>query len=943
MRDGGAGTPWHARGRDDVIAALDVSPEAGLSEAEAEARLARHGPNALPEPPRRGALARLAAQFNNVLIYVLIAAGAVAGVLGEWVDAAVIGGVVVINALIGFVQEGKAEEAIDAIRDMLSPEAQVTRGGERRTVSAQTLVPGDVAYLKAGDRVPADLRVIESRSLQVQEAALTGESSAVDKSTDPVNEDAPLAERVSMLYSGTLVSYGTGSGVVVETGAATELGRISGMIGEDRGITTPLLEQMGVFGRWLTLVIVVLAGITLAFGLLFRDYTVTEMFMAAVSVAVAAIPEGLPAIMTITLAIGVTRMARRNAIIRRLPAVETLGAVSVICSDKTGTLTRNELMVSSVVTTAGRYSVAGSGYDPKGAVCPDDRSGDGPGDGQSAGDDPAEGDDLRWVARVAALCNEARIRHRDGAWTLSGNPTDGALLAFAAKAGMDADAERTSSPALQSIPFDSAHKYMATSHDLPDEASAAYGGHVLLVKGAPERLLEMCDTEGTAASAGPIDRDRWHRVMDDLARNGQRLIGVAMRPMEEGEPLTFDSVSGSSGARLTFLGVLGLIDPARPDAIEAVATCRAAGIEVKMITGDHAATATAIARDFGIVPPDGGTESSGPDASGSNINALTGRDLDAMNIDDLAAAGAAVSVFARTSPENKLQLVTALQKHGHVVAMTGDGVNDAPALKRADVGVAMGIKGTEAAKEAAEMVLADDNFASIARAVEEGRTVYDNLKKAILFILPTSFGQALVVLAAILAGMTLPITPVQILWVNMITAVTLALTLAFEPAEADIMRRPPRPRAEPLLSRFLVWRIAFVSFLLLAGAFSLFVHQYQQGVDLDTARTVAVNALVVGQVVYLLNTRHMLMPSWTLEGLFGSKLCLAGIAAVLLLQMIFTYVPFMNYLFESGAMTSGQWGLVVAFGAALFLIVEAEKLLVRRIASPHRSRRKPAA
>ncbi len=903
MTDSPDGAPWHARPHDAVIDTLAVDPAEGLTGAEAEDRLARHGPNSLPEAPRRGALARFFAQFNNVLIYVLIVAGVVAGALGEWIDSAVIAAVVIINALIGFIQEGKAEQAIDAIRDMLSPEAVVTRHGERKTIAAETLVPGDIVHLKAGDRVAADLRVIDSRSMQVQEAPLTGESAAVEKTTDPVDPDAALGDRASMLYSGTMVSFGTGTGIVVETGGATEIGRISGLISQDRGISTPLIEQMGVFGRWLTLVIILLAGGTLGFGLLFRDYTTTEMFMAAVSVAVAAIPEGLPAIMTITLAIGVTRMAKRNAIIRRLPAVETLGAVSVICSDKTGTLTRNELMVRSLATATGRYAVSGSGYAPDGELS-----------SEEGGD--AAGDDIRWAAQVAALCNEAQIRHRDGEWALNGNPTDGALLAFAAKAGLDADTARKETPAEKTIPFDSAHKFMATTHLMAD------GERMALVKGAPERLLEMCDTEGTPENSAPIDRDRWHAVMDDLANGGQRLIGVAMRPLAGDEDLTFDTV----GSGLMFLGVMGLIDPARPDAIEAVATCRAARIDVKMITGDHAATATAIAREFGIVKAN-------QEEGGAARKALTGRELDAMAADELAEAGAEVDVFARTTPENKLQLVTALQQRGHVVAMTGDGINDAPALKRADVGIAMGIKGTEAAKEASEMVLADDNFASIAHAVEEGRTVYDNLKKAILFILPTSFGQALVVIAAILAGMILPITPVQILWVNMVTAVTLALTLAFEPAEADIMRRPPRPRSEPLLSPFLVWRITFVSVLLLIGAFSLFVYQRHLGVELEVARTVAVNSLVMGQVFYLLNTRHMLMPSLTFEGLFGSRLCLGGIAAVLCLQLIFTYAPFMNFLFDSGAMDTTQWMLVIGVGLALFFLIELEKLVVRRVRS----------
>lgn len=902
---------WHALRVHETAAALDTDHDAGLTAEDASRRLERYGPNKLPEGTRRGPLQRLIAQFNNVLIYVLVGAAVVAALLGEHVDAAVIAAVVVINALIGYIQEGKAEKAIDAIRSMLSLEAVVRRDGARRTIPAEELVPGDVVYLKAGDKVPADLRVLRSDSLQAQEAPLTGESTPIDKAADPVAAESVLGDRFSMLYSGTLVTYGAGRGIVVATGSKTELGRISGLMEDDRAITTPLLQQMDVFGRWLTVAILAMAGFTLAFGLTFRDYSVNEMFMAAVGVAVAAIPEGLPAIMTITLAIGVTRMARRNAIIRRLPAVETLGAVSVICSDKTGTLTHNELMVRAVLTPAGRYAVQGEGYAPEGSLHRDSAEG--------AAVDPADAADLVALAQAAVLCNDAEIRREvAGGWVLTGNPTDGALLAFGAKAGFDPDGHRAAIPAEATIPFDSAHKFMATAHHLPD------GRRVAFVKGAPERILEMCDNVRQAdGSAAPLDRDAWSTLAEELAAQGQRLIGVAVRPLAEGEALDFDRVAGG----LTLLGLLGLIDPPRQDAIAAVAQCRRAGITVKMITGDHAVTAAAIAADIGI-----GAERR--DATG-RAGALTGRQLDALDREALPDAAADIDVFARTTPENKLQLVEALQQRGHVVAMTGDGVNDAPALKRADVGIAMGIKGTEAAKEASEMVLADDNFASIARAVEEGRTVYDNLKKAIVFVLPTSFGQAMVVLAAILAGMILPITPVQILWVNMVTAVTLSLALAFESPEKGVMTRPPRGRDEPIVSGFLIWRIVLVSVLLLIGAFGLFAWQRSLGVELEVARTVAVNSLVIGQVVYLINSRHILEPSWTLEGLFGSRLCLGGIAAVLVFQMLLTYAPFMQFLFGTGALTLDQWLWIGGFGIALFVLVELEKALFRRLRLAH--------
>ncbi len=802
---------WHALHLDDVFQRISGRLE-GLTATEAEDRLTRFGPNLLKPPKRRGPAERFLLQFHNVLIYVLLAAAVTTALLQHWIDTGVILGVVFINAIIGFIQEGKAEKALAAIRDMLSLQATVLRDGRRGVLPAEKLVPGDIVHLQSGDKVPADLRLVHVKRLQIQEAALTGESVPVEKSSAHVDETTTIADRQCMAYSGTLVSYGQGTGVVVETGDRTEIGRIGAMLAEVQTLTTPLLLQLARFARWLTLAILVIAGLTMIFGVVVRHYSATEMFLAAVGLAVAAIPEGLPAIMTIALAIGVQRMARRNAIIRRLPAVETLGSVTVICSDKTGTLTRNEMTVQSVATARHMFDVTGVGYEPSGIFVRD-----------GAEIHPDDHPVLSEITRAALLCNEAELRKTDDGWIMEGDPTEGALLTLAAKAGLDLDFERKSSPRTDIIPFESEHRFMATLH----HGHQGHQGHgFVYVKGAPERVLEMCATQRLHDGDEALDPEHWQATAEDIAARGQRVLAIAWRSADtEHRDLTYADVEGN----LTLLGLVGLIDPPRRAAIDAIARCQAAGIRVKMITGDHAITAQAIARQIGLANPDA---------------VVTGQQLDDIDADRLRGTAAETDVFARASPEHKLRLVEALQAGGQVVAMTGDGVNDAPALKRANVGVAMGVKGTEAAKEAAEMVLFDDNFASIAHAVEEGRTVYENLKKSITFILPTNGGEAFTLIIAILMGTALPITAVQILWVNMITAVTLALALAFEPTERDMMKRPPRPADEPLLTGYMVWRIAFVSAILVAGTFGLFLWERAHGADEALARTVAVNTLV---------------------------------------------------------------------------------------------------
>jgi magnesium-transporting ATPase (P-type) len=886
---------WHAKSAITVLESLKTNPD-GLSKEEVGNRLAKHGPNRLPEAKVRGPLVRFFFQFHNVLIYVLIAASAVTAMLGHWLDTSVILGVVLINAVIGFVQEGKAENALRAIRQMLSPNAMVMREGKQITIQAEELVPGDVVLLQSGDKVPADLRLFRVKGLQIQESVLTGESIAVEKITDPVTQEAMLGDRRCLAYSGTLVTYGQGTGVVIATGVQTEIGLISRLVSEVESLTTPLLRQMAQFGRWLTLAIVCVAIITFVFGSLFRNYVIAEMFLAAVSLAVAAIPEGLPAIMTITLAIGVQRMAQRNAIIRRLPAVETLGAVNVICSDKTGTLTCNEMTVRTIATTSSLFDLSGTGYAPHGAI-------------SQAGRDvlPEERPLLMEVLRAAVLCNDASVEHKDTEWFVHGDPMEGALLVSGLKAGLDNNLETKQYPRTDLIPFESEHRFMATLHH------SHTGDAFIFLKGAPERILEMCAQQRTAHGDQLIDKDYWLRRTEEMAQQGQRVLAIAVKPVNYKQiELTFSDVENG----LILLGMFGLIDPPREEAIEAIKTCGEAGIRVKMITGDHAATARAIARQINLVNAD---------------NVLTGQDLELMSENELRQRVQDVDVYARVNPEHKLLLVRLMQEQGLIVAMTGDGVNDAPALKRADIGTAMGHNGTEAAKEAAEMVLADDNFASIAHAVEEGRTVYDNIKKAILFILPTNGGEALIILAAILLGFhQLPLTPVQILWVNMVTAVTLALSLAFEPPEQNTMRRPPRNAHEPMLTAHLIWRVAFVSVILMSGTFGLFIWEMKLGMSIEHARTVAVNTLVMFEIFYLFNSRYIKASILNWAGLTGNRYVLIAISILIIFQLGFTYLGPMQSLFGTTAIDFDVWIRISLISSSVLFLVELEKYFLRR-------------
>jgi magnesium-transporting ATPase (P-type) len=897
---------WHAVGVGEVAGRLHTDPARGLDAGEAARRLRQYGPNRLPDGTKQDAVKRFLLQFHNILVYILLGAGFVKLLVGLWLDAAVILGVVLLNALLGFLQEGRAEKAIDSIRTMLPADARCLRDGEVRLIPAEELAPGDVVLLESGDKIPADVRLTEVRNLRTEEAALTGESVPVDKTIEAVAERATVADRKGMAFSGTLVASGRGRGVVVATGADTELGRINQLMAGVSPLDTPLLRQIERFGYAITGLIAVLGILMFAYGRWVRHMAFIDIFQAVISAAVSIIPEGLPALITVTLAIGVQRMAQRHAIIRRLPAVETLGSVSRICSDKTGTLTLMEMMVVSAVTADAAYTVTGAGYAPEGEV----RN-----DGRPTGADAT----LTLMGRVAELCNDAELRRQDGSWVVEGDPTEGALYPFATKLGMERRSELDAYPRIDAIPFESEHKFMATLHE------DAAGKQFILVKGAPEVILDHCDRQYEGDGVAPIDRGHFEAASDGLASQGKRVLALAW--LEEPGLDVGNLGPADLPTNLVMLGLIGLLDPPRQEAIEAVEECHAGGIRVTMITGDHKITAAAIAKMLGI---------------GDGKNALAGDEIEEMDTATLRERAADIDVFARASPEHKLRLVNAIQANRQIVAMTGDGVNDAPALRMADIGIAMGIKGTEVTKEAAEMVLADDNFASITAAVKEGRTVYNNIEKALLFMLPTNAAQALVIVAAILFDFTAPITAPQILWVNMVTSVALALVISFEPHELDVMQRPPRAIDTPIVNRFGIWRIAFVGSALLALTLLLFFQARSTYASDELARTIAVNALVIGQIFYLLNSRYKFDSSLSLKAHLGNAYLGYGIGAVVLAQALFTYAPPFQALFDTEGIPLGEWPWLLLGGVVFFLVVEAEKLIIRLARQPARHDSAPA-
>ncbi len=893
--------PWHGLPIEEAAAALESDRERGLSAEEAAARRARHGENRLTPFKTHGPLMRFLLQFSQPLVWILVAAAAVTAAVGEWLDAVVILAVVVVNALIGFVQETKALRAIEALQRAMTATALVLRSGETQRVPAEELVPGDVVLLQSGDKVPADVRLFACREFRVDESALTGESLPVTKGDDPVAEDTALGDRRSMGYSSTLVIHGRAKGLVVATGDRSEIGRINRLIATAEVMATPLTRRIEHFSRLLLGVILALSGATFAAGIL-HGHSWVDMFLAAVALAVSAIPEGLPAALTITLAIGVARMARRNAIIRKLPAVETLGSTTVICSDKTGTLTQNQMTVTALHAAGSDYEVTGVGWAPRGEI----RAAEG-------GPAPEANRALAELLAAGALCNDARVIETPDGFRVEGDPTEGALLVAARKAGLDPDALSRDMPRIDAIPFESARQYMATLHDAgPGRPRVVY------VKGSVESLCLDCGTRlGADGSPEVADPAGLHAAAERLTASGLRVLACARREMPpDAERVRPEDLREG----LVFLGLFGMIDPPRPEARPAVRQCLEAGIRVKMITGDHAGTAAAVARQLGLCG-----EACSPEAR----EVLTGRDLARLSGPELEEAAEQSAVFARVSPEQKLRLVEALQRRRNVVAMTGDGVNDAPALKKADIGIAMGINGTEVSKEAADMVLTDDNFATIEAAVEEGRGVFDNLTKFITWTLPTNGGESLALMAAVFFGLDLPVLPLQILWINMTTAVLLGLTLAFEPKEPGIMQRPPREADEPILGPVLLLRIAIVSLLLMAGAFGLFQLAVLRGDEVERARTLAVNLFVFGETAYLFNCRSLTRPVREL-GWFSNPWLWGGVALMSALQFAFTYVPVFNRLFGSRPLEPVDWLLVFGSSAAVSLVVGAEKVIRRR-------------
>ena len=884
----------HARLAEDVLADLKTSPS-GLSVDEAARRLEKYGLNQLPAVAGRHPLLRFFAHFHNALIYFLLAAAVAASLLGHFVDASVIVAVVLVNAVVGFVQEGKAEKALNAIGNLIAPHAHLIREGKHVEVPVDEIVLGDIVSLEAGDRVPADLRLIRASSLQIEEAILTGESVAAEKRVTPAPKEAALGDCHSMAYSGTLVATGQATGVVVATGSDTEIGRISTLLRDVQPLTTPLLLQINRFGTQFTWVTLAVTVVLFAFAVLVRGHVWSEALIAVVALAVAAIPEGLPAVITITLAIGVQRMARRNAAIRQLPAVETLGATSVICSDKTGTLTRNEMTVRRLEASSGRMMVSGSGYVPEGQLTAE----------TAANVEDTRPADIDSLILAGLLCNDAQLNHIAGEWHVIGDPMEGALVALAMKAGLEPESTRHEWHRLDEIPFDAKHRFMATLNGHASE------GARIFVKGAPDELLQRCSLQETDEGSRSLERDAWTARIAEAAAQGERVLGLATKRVSSGtNKLTFTDLDDE----LIFVGLIGFIDPPREEAMAAIKECHSAGIRVKMITGDHATTAAAIARQLGL---------------DDDPHVLTGRELDDIADSDLPGIVSETSVFARTNPEHKLRIVRALQSTGAIVAMTGDGVNDAPALKQANVGVGMGHKGTDAAKEASQMVLLDDNFASIVAAVNEGRVVYDNIRKVTAWTLPTNGGQVLAVIAAILFNFAMPMSAVQILWINLITAVTLGLSLAFEKAEPNVMQRRPRPPRPGLLTPFLVWRIVFVSFLFLIAALGMFFYSLGRGDELPLSRTLVVNTIVVLQVFYLFNVRYLHMTSFNWRGVLGTPAVLIAVTLVFIAQLAFTYLPIMHHLFDTQPLGITDGMLIITIGVAMMIVLEVEKVVLR--------------
>lgn len=891
---------WHHLPVSETLELLNTAPETGLDILELKERQQRYGPNQITPKKGDGPLKLLFNQINQPLVYILLAAALGTGLLREFADMGVILAVVVVNAAIGLIQESKALKAIEALAKSMESSATVIRAGEKRSINSKDLVPGDIVSLQSGDRVPADCRLINVRELQVDESALTGESLPVEKQIEILDSTAVLAERTNMVYSSTLVTYGTGIGAVTATGDDTEIGQINEMIASADVLATPLSQKIAKLSHLLLWAILGLAFIMILVGWM-RGYPLKDIFLAAVALAVGSIPEGLPAVITITLAIGVSRMAARHAIIRKLPAVETLGSTTVICSDKTGTLTQNEMTVQDIWSGGRLIGVTGVGYAPEGILeTAEGRIG------------PEENAALEECLKSGILCNDSRLISTEAGWRLEGDPTEGALWTSAMKAGLPTGTITKAWQRQDSIPFESQHQYMATLNQEAGSRKYAY------IKGSVESLVPRCEQElDDRGDARNLDADGVHRHVDAMTAKGLRVLAFARKELPaDTYSINHEDISGG----LTFLGLQGMMDPPRPEAIKAVDTCRRAGIKVKMITGDHVGTAKAVARELGILPSSGQDE---------QTQVLSGSRIEELSDQELFDTVCETAVYARVAPAQKLRLVEALQEKRNIVAMTGDGVNDAPALRQADIGIAMGITGTEVAKETSDMILTNDNFATIEAAVEEGRSVYDNLIKFITWTLPTNLGEGLVILISVFFGLTLPILPLQILWINMATAVFLGATLAFEDREPGIMERPPRPPGSSMLTRSLIWRILWVGSLLVAGSYIAFEFALMRGMSDQVARTAAVNLIVFSELFYLFNCRSLKYSMLKL-GVFSNILLLSGVLIMILLQLGFTYAPIMNRVFESAPIDASEWFVILAAGILVYILAELDKSMSRR-------------
>jgi magnesium-transporting ATPase (P-type) len=866
-----------------------ASSEGGLSSREAAGRLDRFGPNKLAEEEQISRLQILLHQFTSPLIYILLIAAGVTLLLEEYIDSGVILAVVLLNAVIGYLQEYKAEESVRALKNLLVAKARVIRDGHEKEIAGHELVPGDIVLLASGSRVPADLRLLQTIELRVDEAMLTGESLPVEKQTAAiVEDDLPPADQINMAFMGTSVVNGRAKGLVVATASQTILGSIAGEVRDIGLVKAPIQIKIEQFAKLIGLLVLGASSLLFAVGLLLGE-TVKTMFMVAVAAAVATIPEGLPIVVTIAMAVGVARMAKHNAIIRKLPAVETLGSTTVICSDKTGTLTRNQMTVTRLFDGQRRYQADGNGYDPRGSLtC----------DGQVVRLDQRPA--LELLLRIGLLCNESSLYEEDNQFRVDGDPTEGALIVSALKGGLVQEQEKERFPLLAMVPFESERGYMATLHQ--DGAR-----RLILVKGAPERVVEMCTLD-------PQATEQVLATATSFAAEGMRVLAFAWKEArEDQDDLTHDD----AGQGLQLVGLQGMIDPPRTEAIEAIDGCKRAGIRVVMITGDHAVTAQAIGRQLGIIDQDDAV--------------LTGRELEGMDDDALYARVMEVSVYARVAPDHKLRITRQLIRHGQVVAMTGDGVNDAPALKSAHIGVAMGITGTDVAKEASDMVLTDDNFSSIFSAVREGRIVFDNLRKVIFFLLPTGIASIISITITMLFGVPIPYLAAQLLWINLVTNGLQDVAMAFEPGEAGIDRRQPRPPEEGIMSRLLVQRTILVGLVIACGVVWNYLTALREGNSLENARTVAVTTMVFFQFFQAWNSRSEHESVFSINPL-GNPFLFASMIAAGLAQLAFIYAPPLQWIFRTVPLTGTEWLRVLAVSATVVLVVELDKWLRRRSA-----------